>query len=505
MMRIGGQRVFTPGQLDQRLRTGLIGHWIGGGSGRTWFDQSGYGNHGTLTDGVVNNMGWSLGQGGKRQALRCTDTDTRVLIPTLSASGAKSLALWINWVGTPNSVIMSDNALGTTYLLFADSTDFYINSVGGFSSKAHGGFSLGQWYHIGLSSDGTTITWFKNGVSLGTSTNRDVSVTSIGGSSGGIFGVIGLLDDVRLYNRRLSDAEMALLASPSFSPVVMPYRLNAFKPPVIITGSGASSFSMTVAGVGTADITGSGATNFTMTSAGTGAADGIGSGASTATFTAAATSQVEIAATGSALFTFTPEAVSLADKVGSGATSFTFTPEAIGAADIAGAGAASFTVAVAGVGSGDTIGTGATAVTMTVAGTGAADGIGSGASSFTLTAVGAGVGVGTSSGASVVTFAAAATGQSHISGTGVASFSVTTAAVGQTHATGTGAVSFSFSTTGGGQTDQAPGTAAFSVAVAGVGRADGISSGSVSCSFSVLGTSPGVSGRLLGLRRAVVA
>ena len=65
LFRVPSSRVFDSCQSDSRVKAGLVGHWVGGGSGNTWFDKSGYGNHGALTNGSL----WTLGRDGKNDAV----------------------------------------------------------------------------------------------------------------------------------------------------------------------------------------------------------------------------------------------------------------------------------------------------------------------------------------------------------------------------------------------------------------------------------------------------
>ena len=86
------------------------------------------------------------------------------------------------------------------------------------------------WQHIVATYDGTNTRFYVNGAEtnsaapaqgvLDTNTH-EVSIGSRQSSSAGYdCNVKGLIDEVRIYNRALSPAEIVLLASPSFSPVV---------------------------------------------------------------------------------------------------------------------------------------------------------------------------------------------------------------------------------------------------------------------------------------------
>lgn len=89
-----------------------------------------------------------------------------------------------------------------------------------------------QWQHVGFTYDGATMTLWRNGVNLA-STAKTGTIRSypsplqigwIGTGAAYYFG--GKIDDVRIFNRGLSAAEIALIASPLFSPVIQPARLS---------------------------------------------------------------------------------------------------------------------------------------------------------------------------------------------------------------------------------------------------------------------------------------
>lgn len=229
LLRTTSQRSFSQEQLDQRLRAGLVGHWIGGGSGNTWFDHSGYGNHGVLTGGPT----WTLGEGNKRSALSFDGVDDYVDTGFLSPD-TFSWSVWINHRDSAlyNTIISDGSA---SYMLM----DINTASVGSFwSSDGLGGQSLGvtgltigTWNHITFIREGDSITngykAYLNGTLTGqanTGTWSPVANLRIGGRSGQEQWFKGIIADVRIYNRALSSAEVAVLASPSFSPVIQPAR-----------------------------------------------------------------------------------------------------------------------------------------------------------------------------------------------------------------------------------------------------------------------------------------
>jgi len=227
MLSRNSQRVFSNEQLDPRLRAGLVGHWIGGGSGNTWFDRSGYGNHGTLENGPL----WTLGEGGKRAALQFSGTrKVQTSVPLFTGAGDITVSSWVyatTDVGT--DYIQGNFGLGNTAgleLMLATSLDgkkigFY---DGAFSARSLTTVPTKTWFHAAAVRKSGEVTFYLNGVADGVFTRAN----SVTGSRNWTIGngpdytseaFDGSLDDVRVYNRALSESEIALLASPSFSPV----------------------------------------------------------------------------------------------------------------------------------------------------------------------------------------------------------------------------------------------------------------------------------------------
>jgi hypothetical protein len=199
------------------LANGLVGHWTFDGSdtGTTVTDRSGQGNNGYFINGATSSAK-TIGKLG--QALNFDGSDDRVSFPSPTLDTVNSAAVWVNAQESPlDAVVIGQNSSGTgQYLLYADATDLYYSvSVGVFANVAHGGIPVGQWTHLAVSRNGTSVTFYKNGVSLGSDTLGGDTVVnnigSLGGYGDGTFGFQGRIDDVRIYSRALSAAEIKQL------------------------------------------------------------------------------------------------------------------------------------------------------------------------------------------------------------------------------------------------------------------------------------------------------
>jgi len=231
--RFKGQRSPNSNQSDQRLKAGLVGHWIGGGSGNTWVDRSGYGNHGALTNGPL----WTLGEGGKRNALQFDGVNDYVAVPSSPNTESVTISAWVktpSLAGRRTLVSLSDSGISLIPTLEIGTGNGGTNVVavvsqGLFQAQTkNNAITTGIWLHLTYvkRGNGATHEIYVNGIEQELNSNTSSTYVTTAdtraiGRRNGANGQysLGILDDVRIYNRALSAAEVALLASPSFSPV----------------------------------------------------------------------------------------------------------------------------------------------------------------------------------------------------------------------------------------------------------------------------------------------
>lgn len=195
------QRHFATENLDPRLRAGLVGHWIGGGSGRTWFDRSGYGNDGTLTDGPS----WTLGEGGKRNALAFNGSYVEVPANTAHdiTSSGWSLASWVN--------LRDISAFHSIAGKWSGGIGWYvtISTAGlvdfGYAADYYGNKALtpGRWHHVSCTHDGgSDLRIYVDGVLDRTAVRTLIAASTnplnVGRVTGGTYYMAGVIDDVRI-------------------------------------------------------------------------------------------------------------------------------------------------------------------------------------------------------------------------------------------------------------------------------------------------------------------
>jgi RHS repeat-associated protein len=207
---------------DPEAPAGLVAAYgFDEGSGGTASDSSGYSN-----DGTISGAAWTTaGKYGK--ALSFDGTDDAVSVPdadSLDLTSAMTLSAWVKVDSTygrfQNLIFKERNGNEGSYSLEADSTNssrpgLNFRTTGWQAARAPDPLAASQWAHFAATWDGTTTKIYLNGALVKTQTMTGAVTTStgllkIGGTS--VFGdnrfVDGLIDEVRIYNRSLSQTEV---------------------------------------------------------------------------------------------------------------------------------------------------------------------------------------------------------------------------------------------------------------------------------------------------------
>jgi len=186
------------------------------GIGSTVADASGRGNVGTIAGAT-----WSAG-GHSGSALSFNGTNSWVTVAdaaSLDLTTGMTLEAWIKPTALSSwrTVVMKEAAGDLAYVLYgydnAPRPATYI-SVGGQETTGGGAApAMNAWTHLAATYDGATLRLFTNGVLVSTTARTGAIDTSasplrIGGN--GVWGEYfsGLIDEVRIYNRALSQAEI---------------------------------------------------------------------------------------------------------------------------------------------------------------------------------------------------------------------------------------------------------------------------------------------------------
>jgi len=222
--------------IQARGQGDLVAHWkFDEGSGLVVMDSSTNGNNGTLTNGTAWATGWSS------NALRFDGVNDYVEVPnspSLGITGDITLAAWVKRgaLGDYGGIVAKTDGNNIwDYDLYFDSgpdnLHFWSDSQSPQNTISTGAVSDTDWHHVAATRSGETVTFYVDGAPAGTADisgeSADNPVPVRIGTDGPGYGAAsmfkGLIDDVRIYNRALSQAEIrALYPNPSFSIIVQP-------------------------------------------------------------------------------------------------------------------------------------------------------------------------------------------------------------------------------------------------------------------------------------------
>lgn len=209
----------SPINSSKPLSLGLVHCWsFSEGGGRFAVNSA----NNTKENSILGNITYQSSIRGV--TVNSDGTDGRVSIGSLNLGTTHTLSFWFrgDTFGTGNAAGGSDSGGGRV-----DYAGYIDNSTGtgsvyyrnGFTSpsnpavKVHGGLS--GWTHFALTRNNTTtVTFYKNGLSLGTATttgNGVIIFTSLIGNFIGTSALDGDIDIILLYNRQLSPTEIRQL------------------------------------------------------------------------------------------------------------------------------------------------------------------------------------------------------------------------------------------------------------------------------------------------------
>lgn len=220
------------------LNAGLVGYWTMDGQdvGTRFIDRSGNGFNGYLVgSNNATSSRKTVGKIGEAFTFGGQNTGGIDLGSSATLTPARfTIAGWIRPDAPQNSVynyIFSntrDNCQTglngielKLYTASATLSGLICNAGTGISISATPGFATSTWAHVAYTYDGSNMRLYKNGVLIATQSNTtnptagsfNTYLGSMGNANGAVFTLKGSLDDVRLYNRALSNTEIAQLAA----------------------------------------------------------------------------------------------------------------------------------------------------------------------------------------------------------------------------------------------------------------------------------------------------
>jgi hypothetical protein len=201
---------------------GLVGYWsFNEGTGTVATDFSGNGNTGTL----VNGPAWVNGKHGKALSFDGSSQHVDIGAPSdLELYDSFTLSAWVrntSSVGGRDFVLSKDTSTGSRGFGIGDENNKFYLEVNGGQQILNTGPDISNtagWHHITVTKSGMSWTAYVDGASIGNITITNPTPNSgahwyiSGRQYGGFFnGYQGQIDDVRIYNRALSGAEVATL------------------------------------------------------------------------------------------------------------------------------------------------------------------------------------------------------------------------------------------------------------------------------------------------------
>jgi fibronectin type 3 domain-containing protein len=198
--------------------TGLVAAYgFNAGSGTTLADATGKGHTGTISGAVWSAAGKS---GGALSFDGVNDWVTVADANDLDLTNGMTLSAWVRPSGAGadwQTVMLKESPGFMVYALYAD-TDTnrpsgHVVIGGDLDVRGAAQLAANTWTHLAVTFDGANLRFYVNGALVATravagSMSASTGVLRIGGNAtwGEWFG--GLLDDLRIYNRALSQAEI---------------------------------------------------------------------------------------------------------------------------------------------------------------------------------------------------------------------------------------------------------------------------------------------------------
>lgn len=225
-------RTVGVGDFPAEVDNGLVAEWLFDGTGATVTDTSGNGLNGTLQSGATRAAGISgtafsgLGSGGQR-----------VSIPSMPPLNQLSISAWVKadgpGAGIPSFPRILANSGVIFYLGFSPTTGSFNNLKFGLYTNTTtlndihiwhtpiNSILQGDWYHVAVAYDGIdNARLYINGKPQEATRQTtgvgprifEVSPAYIGNNGAATRGFEGQIDELRVYNRTITDDEVSLLA-----------------------------------------------------------------------------------------------------------------------------------------------------------------------------------------------------------------------------------------------------------------------------------------------------
>lgn len=229
-----------PGNQTIDLASGLVGHWNFEEGKGTWVaDVSGQNKHGTLenTDDSIWSREGPPSPHAAKASLILDGVNDHFTVPSatmLNGSEGMTVSIWLK-PHTPRVFVELGSATRNAFGLLADGR-FYVSTEENRRIDVVPDLSLptGQWHHLAGRYDGQLMTVFRNGQPVASEKhsghivqgNESQIVYRFGGLPTTNRFFKGSIADIRIYDRALTDYEIAVLAGASTANAEEPSRTS---------------------------------------------------------------------------------------------------------------------------------------------------------------------------------------------------------------------------------------------------------------------------------------
>ena len=233
----------TPSSItDTADLPGLAGYWsFEEGSGTTTVDASGNNNTGTLTNGPA----WTSGKIGHALSFDGVNDYVDVSGKTLPGSyGGANSHTYMAWVflksyANYRTVVRNDPTTGDAMVISSTGLLVHLFSGGGVIKTSVGKIPLNTWTHVAISQNGDTTkpSFYINGAFDSTAavegswTGNNAFLIGARTSNNSPF--MGSIDEVRIYNRALSAAEISNLYAEEIADLAALGSVPDITPPTV--------------------------------------------------------------------------------------------------------------------------------------------------------------------------------------------------------------------------------------------------------------------------------
>ena len=128
------------------------------------------------------------------------NNDYVTLNSSINLTGNKTVSYWVNPNALNGNIYIG--GVDPDYYTYMTSTQLAIKDSTGFSSFTIS-ISTGNWYHICITGDGTNATLYINGDIIGTAADKNPTIDTIGGWSGGGGAINAKMSNVQIFNTTL--------------------------------------------------------------------------------------------------------------------------------------------------------------------------------------------------------------------------------------------------------------------------------------------------------------